>query len=63
MFVGNHLPADTTAIVIFFIRIYFRSISRLKCAKSYEYFKNKPEAVILEKNIVLCNTIQLYVFN
>ena len=46
MFVGNRLPADTTAIAI---RIYFRRISRLKCAKFYEYVKNKPEAVILKE--------------
>ena len=54
---------------LFFIRIYFIRISRLKFAKFKEYFKNKAKAEILKRvDIILCvetsvNTIQFYVFN
>ena len=42
-------------ITLFFIRIYFIRISRLKFAKFYEYFKNKAEAEILKRiDIILC---------
>ena len=55
---------DCLILHSFFIRIYFRRISRLKFAKFLEYFKNKAEAEILKRiDIILCvetsvNTIQ-----
>ena len=49
-----------------FLKIYFRTISRLKFAKLLEYFKNKAEAEISKRiDLILCvrasvNTMQFY---
>jgi len=42
---SNHVVLHS----FFFIRIYFKRISRLKFAKFWEYLKNKPEAEIVKR--------------
>ena len=48
---GNYrLKTKSPKYTLFYIRIYFIRISRLKFAKFLEYFKNKAEAEIFEKD-------------
>ena len=54
----------TSDTFFFSTRIYFMRIWRLKFAKFYESFKNKPEAEISKRMIILSDeNLKKYVFN